>query len=73
MKILFILLFFLSGCTTIIPLPEKRQGTMYHYSGGINYKCSLCSQETNLFRLDHRNRVICKKCFQKSNKKWLYH
>lgn len=73
MRFLFLILFFLSGCTTIQTPLEKSEGTMYHYSANQYYQCSLCNEKTNLFRLDRNNKVVCNECFKKSNKKYLYH
>lgn len=74
MKYILILLLLLSGCSTVYEYnPGSRVGVMYHYSGHTKYACSLCKKESNLFRLDRKDRVVCQECYQKSNRKYLYH
>ncbi len=72
MRILILFLILLiSGCT-IIDTPA-RPGVMYHYSGFTEFECSKCHNKTNLYRLDKKDRVVCKACYKKSKKKHLYH
>ena len=77
MKYLYlILILILAGCSSpsnYDPYSQGRPGVMYHYSGSIKHQCFKCSNKSNLFRLDNKGRVICKKCFQASKKKYLYH
>ncbi len=77
MKILLgLLLLFCIGCSsnnTIDYTSMGRPGTMYHTSGLNYFKCVRCHEKTNLFRLDNKDRVICKKCFKQDKNKGLYH
>lgn len=74
MKYLVIILILLfSGCSTIVQQPSNK-GMSYHYSGMSGFTCIECKTENvYLFKLDRKNRVVCKECYQKSAKKYLYH
>lgn len=75
MRILLILICLtLSSCTTVVQQPSIRQGTPYRYSGFIGYTCVQCKKpNVFLYKLDLKDRVVCKECYQKSKKKYLYH
>lgn len=68
------LLFLLTGCVHIpYEVGSFRKGVPYRYSANKKFECIQCEQMTNLYKLDKKDKVVCKFCFQKSKKKYLYH
>lgn len=64
-KILFILIFLISGCATgWYPKGDYGDRTRYKYNPQM-YKCSFCKQPTLIYKYSKNKKIICDKCYKK--------
>ena len=67
MKYLIIILALLFlGCTPIQYYPDK--GKIQFYNSGEPYKCGICKEDTFLYKVTSKNKIICDRCFRKLEK-----
>lgn len=65
MRLLFILLVFVSGCA-LNYYPKGQIGRKIEYfSSGVNEKyCSLCGKSTYLYKRYGKDKIMCPDCFE---------
>ena len=56
-----------SGCSTLKYYPQGvgSFGAVPYLHSPVPYKCSRCGEDTHLYKVDSKNRVVCNRCFMK--------
>jgi len=65
-------LVFILGCTTVYESYNPRVGMKFKYSGIRYFKCHVCKEDTNLYKLNKKDKPICDACYRVCKKRYLY-